>query len=144
VVVAGTFGWAKVSQGHFARHRPEMVPTEALDRLLALNTEWTQQHGRPPVVLHNYNWGGYLTWHGWPQLLNWIDDRNEVQGEAHVREYFAIVATDPGWQDKLAEVNLVAMHPDAPLSHRLVENGSWRERYRDEFAVIFEHSSARN
>jgi hypothetical protein len=51
------------------------------------------------------------------------------------------VDTDPGWRDKLAGVDLVAMHPDAPLTHRLGEDGGWREVYRDPFAVLFERAA---
>jgi hypothetical protein len=142
LVAAGLLGWAKLAEGRFARHQPEMIPSQALDRLLTLHAQWRQRHGREPVVFHHYNWGGYLTWHGWPAVHNRIDDRNEVQGEPHVREYFAIVGTDPGWQEKLARVDLIAMNPEAPLSHRLAESGSWRECYRDRYAVLFEHTAS--
>jgi hypothetical protein len=137
-VVVGLLGWAKLAEGRFACHKPEMVPVAALDRLLVLQATWREQQGREPVIFHNYNWGGYLTWHGWPGLHNWIDDRNEVQGDAHVREYFAIVDTEPGWQGKLAAVEFVVMHPAAPLTLRLCEGGEWREQYRDCFAVVFQ------
>ena len=30
--------------------------------------------GGHPVIFHSYAWGGYLTWHGWPDCRNWIDD----------------------------------------------------------------------
>jgi hypothetical protein len=138
-VALGLLGWARAAEGTFVRHQPEIIPATALDRLLELNDDWKQRHGRAAVVFHSYNWGGYLTWHGWPGFRNWIDDRNEVQGEDHIRAYFALVATDPGWQDQLAGVDIVAIHPDAPLTFRLAESGVWREVYRDPWAVLFEH-----
>jgi hypothetical protein len=79
------------------------------------------------VVFHSYDWGGYLTWRGWqpsgPRLLNWIDDRNEVQGQEHVQEYFAILDAKPGWQAKLDRdrVELVCVEGGAPLAQRLAE-----------------------
>jgi hypothetical protein len=139
VFAAALLGGAKAAEGRFARHKPEIVPAAALDRLLALHAEWAREHGRPPVVFHSYDWGGYLTWHGWPAFRNWIDDRNEVQGQEHVQEYFAVLETHPGWEEKLdrAGVDLICVQPAAPLSYRLAEGGRWRVAYRDEFAVIF-------
>lgn len=130
--------WAKAAQGRFAVHKPELIPAETLDRVLTLSRDWETRHGRPAVLFHNYNWGGYLTWHGWPAVRNWIDDRNEVQGEAHVRDYFTLVNAEPGWKDKLFGVDLVALQPDAPLTRQLAEAGAWRELYRDDWAVIFD------
>jgi hypothetical protein len=132
-------GWARTAEGTFACHKPEMVPARALDRLLDLHADWQRVHGRAPVVFHNYNWGGYLTWHGWPAVRNWIDDRNEVQGQGHVEDYFAIAGTDPGWREKLAGIDIVAMHPGAPLTSRLAEEpATWRKVYGDDYAVLFE------
>ncbi len=137
VVAFALLAWARVHEGTFAVHKPEIIPARALDQLLVLHDDWEHRHGRPPVVFHSYNWGGYLTWHGWPAFRNWIDDRNEVQGKDHIRDYFAIVDAAPGWQDRLTGVDLVAIQPDAPVACRLAETG-WREVYRDSFAVLFE------
>jgi len=46
---------------------------------------------RPDVVLMDV---------GMP-VLNGIDDRNEVQGKERVQQYFSIVETEPGWEQKL-------------------------------------------
>ncbi len=137
------FGMARCAEGRLARHQPEIIAADALDRFLQIHAEWRQTHGRRPVVFHSYDWGGYLTWHGGPDFRNWIDDRNEVQGKEHVQEYFSILETDPGWNDKLdrAGVQLICIQANAPLTFRLAESRSWRERYRDSWAVIFERRS---
>jgi hypothetical protein len=116
LLVAGS----TIIQGRYARLLPEMIPTQALDELL-------KRHEQRPsaVVFHSYDWGGYLTWHGWqpagPSLLNWIDDRNEVQGKEHVEEYFAIRDTLPGWEEKLDRdrVELICIEAGSPLARRL-------------------------
>jgi hypothetical protein len=109
-------------RGRYARLLPDVIPTEALDELLARHEE------RPgAVVFHSYDWGGYLTWHGWrpsgPRLLHWLDDRNEVQGQAHAEEYFLIRDAKPGWQAKLDRdrVEFVCIEGGAELAGRLVE-----------------------
>src|SRR5262249_12216723 len=94
-------GGGRGGGGDCAPHKPEITPAAALDRLLDLHGEWRRAHGRRPVVFHCYHWGGYLTWHGGPDFRNWIDDRNEVQGQEHIQDYFSIVETDPGWERKL-------------------------------------------
>jgi hypothetical protein len=129
---------SKGAEGRVARLSPEIIPTRALDELLAL-------HDRDPaaVVFHAYDWGGYLTWHGWRPggrgLQNWIDDRNEVQGQAHVEEYFEILRAERGWQGRLdqARVSLVCIPPTVPLALRLAETDGWRQVYGDTFADIF-------
>jgi hypothetical protein len=132
---------ARGAEGRLARHQAEILPAEALNRFLQIHEQWRQQHGRRPVVFHSYDWGGYLTWHGWPEIRNWIDDRNEVQGKEHIEDYFSILTTEPGWSEKLdrAHVQLICIQANAPLTFRLAEcSAQWRERYRDEWAVIFE------
>jgi hypothetical protein len=137
-------GLARGAEGRFARHQPEIIPAQALDRFLQIHTQWSRQHGRRSVVFHSYDWGGYLTWHADQSFRNWIDDRNEVQGKEHIEDYFAILRTDPGWREKLdrAEVQLICIQTNAPLTFRLAESADWRERYRDEWAVVFERVSA--
>jgi hypothetical protein len=137
------FAGSRLLQGRVARISPAIVPTEALDRLLAL------RDCKPDaVVFHGYDWGGYLTWHGWRPdgqgLRNWIDDRNEVQGREHVEEYFAILRAAPGWQGRLQTeaVLFVCIPPDVPLAYRLAETEGWRKVYDDPFAVIFVRESA--
>jgi hypothetical protein len=130
IVLALVF-WARLTSG-FAAISPERIPTQALDDLVA------RAEGK--VVFHHYNWGGYITWRGWPKVLNWIDDRNEVHGQEHIEEYFAIVDARGPWREKLDqyEVALVCVPPYKALAERLATDAAWREVYRDEYAVTFE------
>jgi hypothetical protein len=137
----GLLAGSKFVEGRVAHLLPEIVPAAALDRLLAISAE---EPGA--VVFHSYNWGGYLTWHGWQPdgsgFRNWIDDRNEVQGRQHVQDYFATLEARDGWRQRLDRdhVDIVCVEPDAPLVGRLVEDGGWRELYRDDYAVILERT----
>jgi hypothetical protein len=133
-------GGARALEGRLARHKPEIIAAPALDRFLEIHAQWRQAHGRRPVIFHSYDWGGYLTWHGWPAVKNWIDDRNEVQGKDRIVEYFAILRTEPGWEGKLdrAGVDLICVESGAQLTFRLAESRRWRQRYRDHYAVVFE------
>lgn len=131
----------KALEGKYARHNPSIIPQASLDRLVEIHRQRPQA-----VVFHAYDWGGYLTWKGWPGLRNWIDDRNEVQGRQHIEDYFAILEAHPGWEMKLADggVDLISMFPGAPLTRALEQAGSgWRELHRDPHLVIFERASTR-
>jgi hypothetical protein len=149
---AGRVGWvwsavlgvvvllgAKALEGRFAVHKQEIIASRALDRFLALVREWQEEHGRPAALYHDYRWGGYLTWHGWPEVRNWIDDRNEVQGKGHIQEHLQVENAEPGWEGPLARIDLVCIDGKAPLARQLERmSGQWQERYRDEHAIIFE------
>jgi hypothetical protein len=144
LVALALLAWARCTEGRFACHKPEIIPAAALDRFLEINAGWRRTWGERPVVFHSYDWGGYLTWHGGPGFRNWIDDRNEVQGKEHIQDYFSILQTDPGWDEKLdrAGVALVCVESGAALAYRLAEQPRrWRERYRDRYAVIFERAT---
>jgi hypothetical protein len=136
------FAASRLCEGRVARLLPEIVPTAALDLLIALHAETPSA-----VVFHAYDWGGYLTWHGWRAdgkgFRNWIDDRNEVQGQEHVEQYFSILEAEPGWQKKLdqANVSLVCVPPDAPLAYRLGDSPGWRQVYLDRYAVILQRTT---
>jgi hypothetical protein len=132
-------GWAM--RGQLAQHQQKMIATKALDRFLEVHADWRKRHGRRPTIYHSYDWGGYLTWHGWPDVLNWIDDRNEVQGKKHIEEHFAIRDTKPGWEKALSGVDLICVESGAALTYRLIERPQvWKERYRDDYALIFERA----
>lgn len=114
-----------------------IVARNALDEFLEMTEQWRERHGRRPVVFHSYDWGGYLTWHGWRPggdgLLNWIDDRNEVQGKDRVEEYKTILAARPGWEALMTDVDLVCVEAGAPLVEKLEAHPDWRKlpRRRD-------------
>ena len=143
VAFVAFLGMARGLEGRYARHDPRFIPTAALDRLIALH----QAREQDTVVFHGFNWGGYLTWKGWPRLRNWIDDRNEVQGREHCDEFFRVQQGEPGWLEVLdrTRVELVCIPPGEELAARLTEEThscrgarAWREVYRDGHAVIFE------
>ena len=124
-------------EARFVRLLPDVVDARALDELVRLH-----EGKEDAVVFHSYNWGGYLTWQGWrsQHLLNWIDDRNEVQGRQHVEETFRILAAEGDWRDALnaANVRFVCIQREEPLAAKLAERTvEWEKCYEDDYAVIF-------
>jgi hypothetical protein len=130
VVLTGLAAWAVC--GRPLAHDPAGAAT-GLNELLHL-----RQPGE--VIVHNPNFGGYLTWSGWPDVQVWIDDRNEVHGRDAYEAYFALEETRPGWEEALTKSNAkwVALPPDRPLSYRLAERrAEWDEVFRDDQVVVF-------
>jgi hypothetical protein len=125
---------SRLVEGRFAALLPEVVDTAALDKVLELRKD-------NEVVFHSYNWGGYLTWYGWPGLRTWIDDRNEAQGEQHTKDTLAICeAAKSDWEKEFAKANVwyVCIESDSPLVQQLVDRpDDWKQCYEDAHAVIF-------
>src|SRR5262249_39539279 len=117
-VVLALAGWAYWARGTYAFHSPEHIAAKALDRMFELHAAQADENA---VVFHSYNWGGYVTWHGWPRVKNWIDDRNEVQGRERIEENFRTVAAEPGWESVLDRyrVQFVCVEPWTPLAGAL-------------------------
>ena len=138
IVVVAMLAWGQHAEGTFAIHDQKILATESLDRLLSMARQRKAEQGERPRIFHSYDWGGYLTWHGWPEILNWIDDRNEVQGEERIKRYFSILKAEPGWEKHLASIDFVCIDPETILAAKLRLDVLWELRHEDAHAVIFE------
>jgi hypothetical protein len=131
VIVIGLAIWAPT--GEPIDHNKAIYPSEGLRELLRL-----RQPGE--VVLNHPDFGGFLTLYGWPELKVWIDDRNEVFGQAWYESYFSVERTKPGWEETLAKWNpdWVVVYAERPLAYRLAERpNDWKGFYRDQLVVLF-------
>jgi len=136
-------GWARWG-GEFSFIDPGMIPAPALDRLVEMRTAHVDK-GEPNEIFHEYNWGGYLTWRGWPGLRVWIDDRNEVQGREHIQEHLELMGAPPDWESSLQRhrIGWVALQrqrqmPElSPLGQQLRKSPHWKVVYQDGDAIIF-------
>lgn len=122
--------WSKFYDD-YSYHDPKHIPAAALDHVL-------EQHADKRIFNH-HDWGGYLTWHGWPRVKNWLDDRAEVQGQPHLETYLELISADGDWQQTFDEqgIEVVCIAPDSMLSRELSSHPAWRETFRDEHAVVF-------
>jgi hypothetical protein len=101
-------------------------------------------HGRRGVVLNEYDWGGYLIWHLYPDYRVTIDGRVAVYGPDRFRQHLAVFRLAPGWRDALA-----ALAPDTAL----VRSGSalaaalrasgWVVRHEDRLATVLDPPAPR-
>jgi hypothetical protein len=131
VIAAALAVWAASSQP--IDHDKTIYPCDGLRELGRL-----RQPGE--VVLNHPDFGGFLTMHGWPERGVWIDDRNEVYGQAWYESYFGLEQTRPGWEETLTDwkPDWIAIPPERPLAYRLAERpGGWEVVYRDQLIVLF-------
>lgn len=130
-IVAGLAVWAASEKP--LDHDKAVYPC---DGLREFGRSW--QPGE--VVLNHPDYGGFLTLNHWPNLLVWIDDRNEVYGQSWYESYFDLQKTKPGWEATLAEWNpdWVVIPCEQPLAYRLAERpDDWKPVYRDHLIVLF-------
>ncbi|AGA27490.1 hypothetical protein [Singulisphaera acidiphila] len=131
---AGLMLFASPWMGHLAHHNQELMPSQALDRLLA-----NYQGER---IFHGANWGGYLTWHGWglhPRLKTWIDDRLDVHGPEHTKDYRSLLAAPPNWEERFAQdqVDLLCIPAETRLASEARASVRWRVLLDDNQVAIF-------
>jgi hypothetical protein len=131
IMVAALAVWAVT--GKPVDHNRDIYPSDGLRELV-------RRYRPGEVVLNSPNYGGFLTWHAWPDLPVWIDDRNEVYGRAWYERYLGLEHTEPGWEQTLAEWNpyWIAIPTDRPLTYRLRERGTeWEVAYEDKLMTLF-------
>ena len=140
LIALALLAWSHFAQGSFAYHNQDDIPSQSLDRFVQIAADWVERHpGQKPIIFHNYNWGGYLVWKGWPGIYNWMDDRNETQGEARIQRYYRIIRGEQGWQEDLGRADLICIIPDEALADRLARDDKiWTEIHRDKHVVVFE------
>lgn len=88
--------------------------------------------------MFNYlNWGGYITFHLYPEQLAFVDSVADVTGEVTM-EYETVIDLLPGWDDVLQnyDIQWVIIPSDTPLADTLIEKNQWKVLYEDETAIL--------
>ena len=121
----------------FASHHPEHIPAASLDQFLEMHDG--------SRTFHDVNWGGYLTWKGWDRpnrFYTWIDDRIEVHGADHLRNYLSIIRGEDGWQEHLtsAGVQFICVSVDSKLANAASRTEHWTSYLEDDFIVVFKNN----
>jgi hypothetical protein len=120
----------------------QLVVNELSDRTFpAAAVAAARDAGLEGNLFNHFMWGGYLTLY-WPEQRIFIDGFSDFYGEAVFRDYLHIASLQPGWRATLARWRIaVALLPvDSPLAHALAGEPEWRERYRDDIAVLLQRS----
>lgn len=122
-VLALIFVWAWGALPGWSREAnslPEKVPAAIIERIRAAapNTK----------VFHTPNWGGFITWHLWPQQRAWIDDRNELNGTQVYEDFMDITWLRSGWEEKLKSLDFdyLLIDKEMPLLAVIERDQKWK------------------
>lgn len=91
-------------------------------------------------VFQTPDWGGYVTWRLWPRFKSFIDDRNQLLGEARYKEFFILNGAEEGWEEILTryDFDVLLLKPKARLVKELEKDlNTWEMFYEDSIAVVF-------
>jgi len=130
VSVVSRFPSAAALDREIARH----YPAKAIAPLQSLLRQ------EPGPVLNDYLWGGYLIWNC-RDVPVYIDSRVDIfEYNGVVGEYLQLsnLQRDPLRQLDQMPVRYVFLNSRAPLTYLLKQVPTWRVRYSDEVAVLFE------
>jgi hypothetical protein len=88
-------------------------------------------------LLNEYDQGGYIIDHRWPDVLVSEDGRNDLYGERELVAQFHVLNGLPGWQSWIDthHVDCVLAHPNRPLVANLRARG-WQQTASDPSAVL--------
>jgi hypothetical protein len=88
-------------------------------------------------VFNDYGFGGWLIFSG---VRPYIDGRNDMYGDAAMREYVAVQSdASPATSDAVLRrrgVVWTILTPSSPLAARLAHANGWRRLYADPWAVV--------
>lgn len=121
-----------------AERRPGKVLAEgAVDFIVA--------HGLGGKLLNEYGDGGYLIYRLAPHARVAVDGRADMYGDKFIKEYLRVYQGADGWQAKFERmgVDLAVLPLDAPIRQLLLENGRFRELYRDKHYSVLQPVLAR-
>ncbi|MGH9579353.1 MAG: hypothetical protein ACRD2R_00040 [Terriglobales bacterium] len=101
--------------------------------------EFLRRQPQPQPLFNDYNWGGYVIWHLYPQYRNYIDGRSDLHGDALMNEYFDAARGTPRWRQSLEhfQVRSALVEPEAPIAALLDQDPGWKKVYQDQQAAIF-------
>jgi hypothetical protein len=133
VLVAVAKVWLPLTPAFNEQEQRESLPVGA--------AAWILENRPEGEMFNPYNWGGYLIWSLYPEYGVFVDGRTDLYGDELLRQYLRVQLGRPGCDEILTtyDVNFVLTYPDDALSMRLACSGEWREIYRDDVAVVWEH-----
>ncbi len=115
--------------------------------------EFFKQNGLTGPVFNNYDIGGYLVYHLFPQEMMFIDNRPEAYSSDFIEnEYLQSLKSEERWQEISQKYNINAIffyrHDQIDgaqefLFHRVVDE-NWIPIYVDHMALIFVKNTEKN
>lgn len=121
-------------------------PGLGLERGNSRTAEFFKDNGLRGPIFNNYDIGGYLIWHLFPQEKVFVDNRPEAYPAAFFRDtYIPMQEREDAWQEALQKWQFNAIffsHRDmTPWAQRFliarIADRAWAPVYADRYAIIF-------
>lgn len=100
---------------------------------------WVLAHDLHGRMFHSYRWGAWLGFVFEDRHPVYLDSRLNPMGWRRLEEYFAIYHAEPGWEERLAQLDVswMLLEADAPLVPLLRLHPGWRLVHEDAGACVF-------
>jgi hypothetical protein len=120
-----------------AGNRPNQVRVEGAAGYIAAQ-------GLRGNVFNEYSDGGYLIYRLAPRARVAVDGRADIYGDQFIKDYMRVYQGAADWQTKFERlaVDLAVLPLDAPIRQLLLENGRFRELYRDKHYSVLQRAAA--
>lgn len=112
------------------RFDPAVFPVDAV--------EWLKSNPPSGRMFNEFDWGGYLLLHLWPQQQVFIESQADTQGEL-TKKYEQVVTLQENWRGVFNEyeINWVIVSVKSPLAVELNSDSAWTTVYHDDVAGIY-------
>lgn len=120
-----------------ARSQSDRVPAEGAASFIAAR-------GLSGNVFNEYGDGGYLIYRLAPCAKVAVDGRADLYGDQFIKDYLRAYGGAADWEAKFERLgaDLAVLPLDAPIRQLLLENGRFRELYRDKHYSVLQRATA--
>lgn len=103
-----------------------------------LSSQYTE--GKPYTIANEMNWGGFITWQGYPAMQAVFDDRLTIPEEEHYRRYLKDFKVSGDWRGLLRSLQAthVLVKAKSDLAVYLIHTKALPLLYEDTVAALFE------
>lgn len=95
--------------------------------------EFMKENNIQGNIFNSYGYGGFLTYHLYPESLIQMDGRNDVYGKELLDEYVAVLILHPQWKDLLNKYNTSIVFVD----HKRDKLDSALAKYKQEWKLVY-------
>jgi len=117
--------WRRINQ-----FDPSVFPVDAV--------QWLKSNPPSGRMFNDFNWGGYILFHLWPQQKVFIESQTDTTGEV-TRKYEAVVTLQDDWDTVFRdyEITWAIIPVHSPLAMALASDSEWITAYQDSVAIIY-------
>jgi len=101
--------------------------------------EFIKQEHIPGNMYNDDEIGDYVIYAAYPEYRVFVDGRNDMYGEEHMRDHLRVIRLERGWEEvfKKHDIQWVFFNADSLLSRYLLERDDWHLIYADHVAHIY-------